>query len=309
MAILRSIRNHIILFPHKLGQLKDGVQNAPYIINQYINSENVYKLSCKNAISNSENISHNLHNLYKSNIDIHTKHQFSRYNGFNLDYGSKTTLHRTINIGGDHSMSIASVAASLNAYPNVKLLWFDAHADINTRKSSITKNVHGMPLGFVSGLEKNGRSYFKYINNHIPFKNILYIGVRDTDEYEKDVIEHYNIKCIPSSKINSDPVSVVNEILAFIGSSPVHLSFDVDCLDSVFVKSTGTPVNYGINPGAAKYVIHRLRDTNIVNMDITELNMEIGSETEKKMSLYYVLSVFETYGFLYTDFYKRIFFP
>jgi arginase len=301
----RAIRNHVILFPHKLGQQLNGVQNTPHKLKKFF-YEPLKKVNCINSISNYDNFSYNLHNLYKADIRVHNKYPFSYYNGYSTKHGKRSLLHRTINIGGDHSMSIASVAASLNVYPNVKVLWFDAHADINTRHSSITKNIHGMPLSFVTGLEKKGYSYFKYIKNHLPFKNILYIGIRDTDEYEKEVIKHNNIKYITSSKINSDPIGVVNDILAFIGSSPVHLSFDVDCIDPAFVKSTGTPVENGIHYTAAKYVIERLRDTNIVNMDITELNMELGTDDDIKRSLDYTFSIFETYGFIQRSFYNNV---
>ena len=38
-------------------------------------------------------------------------------------------------------MSIATVSDSLNRNPNAKVLWIDAHADINTPESSLTKNI------------------------------------------------------------------------------------------------------------------------------------------------------------------------
>ena len=52
-------------------------------------------------------------------------------------------------------MSIATVADSIRRYPNLKLIWMDAHADINTYNESITKNYHGMPLSILTGIEKN----------------------------------------------------------------------------------------------------------------------------------------------------------
>ena len=50
-------------------------------------------------------------------------------------------------------MSIATVAHSLNKNKNTKVVWIDAHADINTYEKSVTKNFHGMPLSFLSGLD------------------------------------------------------------------------------------------------------------------------------------------------------------
>ena len=66
---------------------------------------------------------------------------------------NKSISGKRINIGGDHSMAIASVADSLQKYNDLKVIWIDAHPDINTRKSSSTQNYHGMPLAFLSGLD------------------------------------------------------------------------------------------------------------------------------------------------------------
>ena len=65
-----------------------------------------------------------------------------------------------MNIGGDHSMSIASCAYTLNYYKKSKILWFDAHADINSYERSSTKNIHGMPLHFLSQCNKNNEQFY-----------------------------------------------------------------------------------------------------------------------------------------------------
>ena len=46
---------------------------------------------------------------------------------------------KRLTLGGDHSVSIASLAWTLNHYPKSKIIWIDAHADINTFESSKTK--------------------------------------------------------------------------------------------------------------------------------------------------------------------------
>jgi len=39
-------------------------------------------------------------------------------------------------VGGDHSLAAGSVAASVSARPDLCVIWFDAHADINTVDTS-----------------------------------------------------------------------------------------------------------------------------------------------------------------------------
>ena len=52
-------------------------------------------------------------------------------------------------------MAIGSLSAFLNKYDKqLKVIWIDAHADINTRSSSPSGNFHGMPLSFLTGLDK-----------------------------------------------------------------------------------------------------------------------------------------------------------
>ena len=66
-------------------------------------------------------------------------------------------------------MSLATVADSLNRTEEdqLKVLWFDAHPDINTYQSSPSKNFHGMPLSYLTGLDENDRSEVKILTNKI----------------------------------------------------------------------------------------------------------------------------------------------
>ena len=86
----------IILFPHYLGQPKPGVANTPDIIKNMLHpTRNIY---FNTPIK--KNIYNNLNNLYKINNSIATP---------------------KINIGGDHSMALGSVASSIYKYPNMKI--------------------------------------------------------------------------------------------------------------------------------------------------------------------------------------------
>jgi arginase len=35
-------------------------------------------------------------------------------------------------LGGDHGLATGSIAGVLKTYPDLKVIWVDAHADINT---------------------------------------------------------------------------------------------------------------------------------------------------------------------------------
>ena len=160
--------NRIIYFPHKLGQRKNGVDLAPLIMKHFL-----IPYFSSYELEDTGNMFDNLEVLFTANDVLQGKR---------------------INIGGDHSMSIATVAHTFNKFPNSKILWVDAHADINTYHSSISKNYHGMPLSFLTGLCKS--DMLPFIKNYVPFENILYFGVRDLDSFEKFIIRERNMDVI-----------------------------------------------------------------------------------------------------------------
>jgi len=249
---------NIILFPHNLGQTKKGTENAPKILNKYIN----HKKHRVMVVKTTDNFFKNINNLYNKN---------------------KSTKGKIINIGGDHSMSIATIADTLNKYPNAKVIYFDAHADINTYKSSKSKHYHGMPLSFVTGIDEDKQ--FPFIKNKLPFENLLYIGSRCWDIFEVNEVYKKNIKFLTPDDINNNFEESLNKIMNFVGNSPVHVSFDVDSIDPKYIPSTGTPVKNGIELDNAIKILDNLNNTKIVNMDITELNNKLGSTTDVDKSI------------------------
>jgi arginase len=265
----KSQFRNIILFPHDLGQTKHGVEKAPKILKRYINKRkhHIY------AVKDENDFFVNIDNLYKMNRKI---------------------KGRKINIGGDHSMSIATIADTMNTHPKAKVIYFDAHADINTYQSSKSKHYHGMPLSFVTGIDKDKRFYF--IKNKLKLENLLYIGGRCWDIFERDLIYNKNIKHIDPLELNTDYENAINKILTFAGNSPIHLSFDVDCMDKSLIPSTGTAVKGGIKLDIGKKVLDDLKThTNIVNVDITELNVDLGTGNEIKKSEENTIELFKEF--------------
>jgi arginase len=243
----------IILFPHNLGQTKTGTEKAPSSLNKYIN----HKKHRVKKVKNTGNLFKNINELYKVNAK---------------------TKGKIVNIGGDHSMSIATIADTLNKYPDAKVVYFDAHADINTYESSNSKHYHGMPLSFVTGLDSDKK--FSFIKNKLPFDNLLYIGSRCWDIFERDEVFKRNIKFLTPDEINNNFNGSLNKIMNFVGNSPVHVSFDVDSIDPKYIPSTGTPVKNGVKLDNAIKILDNLNNTNIVNLDITELNKDLGSKSD-----------------------------
>lgn len=277
---------NILLFPHSAGQKLLGVRNTPLILKDIMKRErkdyyNFHNVKVNNNRNNIETLNKNLRNLYEKNEEV---------------------KGRRINIGGDHSMAIGSIAYTLNNYPNAKVIWFDAHGDINSPEKSITKNVHGMPLSFLSGLTEpikkateTEKYNYDFISNKLDLKNLMYIGIRDLDEYEKKIIKANKINTISVDDFNCEEIyPTYLRIVNFIGNKPFHISFDVDSLDPSIIPSTGTSVKQGLLKFQTQTILRQLmRCENLVNMDITELNISNDfSDDENKKSLKNVMDIF-----------------
>eukprot|EP00915_Cephaloidophora_sp_WS-2016_P000460 GHVH01000586.1.p1 GENE.GHVH01000586.1~~GHVH01000586.1.p1 ORF type:complete len:209 (+),score=24.59 GHVH01000586.1:214-840(+) len=57
-----------------------------------------------------------------------------------------------INLGGDHSCAAASISTMLDKYPDLRVIWVDAHADCNTPETSPSGNYHVIPAACLAPL-------------------------------------------------------------------------------------------------------------------------------------------------------------
>jgi arginase len=248
--------DNILLIPHKYGQSKDGVQDAHIYFNPVLDrSHNIVLLDEKPDLLSS------LNNIYEN---------CSKYN------------KKSLFIGGDHSISIATIKAIYK--PGMKIIWIDAYAGLNTIDESINKNYNGMPLAFLTGLEKNIIDCSN--DNIVPFENIAYIGLRSMNEYEKNIIKQHNIKVID---YNLNPTFINIELRNFIGDSEIHISFSVNALDPYFVLCTGDPIENGMHFQNLYLIFEYLLNFDINSMDIVELNYKICYEADNIFKSNYVI--------------------
>jgi arginase len=57
-----------------------------------------------------------------------------------------------LTVGGDHSIATGTIHGLLGKYPDLKLIWVDAHGDIINASKSPYPGYHGMPLSHVLGV-------------------------------------------------------------------------------------------------------------------------------------------------------------
>ena len=196
-----------------------------------------------------------------------------------------------MNLGGDHSISIATIPPMLNKYPNLRVVWVDAHADINSPEESVSGNVHGMPVHFVSTLDSDKKE------NKLLLKNLVYVGVRDTDFAEQKLMNKYDIRNYTKKEIDKRGIHlVVNEMMIEkeLLVNPIHLSLDIDGLDPEFCPSTGTTSDKGLSINDVINLCRRLKQTgNLVSIDLVEFNPFIGSQYEVEKTLHNIKQILD----------------
>lgn len=180
-------------------------------------------------------------------------------------------------LGGDHSIGLGSIAGVSRAYDNLAVIWVDAHGDINTHVTSESGNVHGMSLAKAMGIGYDDLTDVYFKGKKIGNENVFIVGARDLDPGEYDLIKKMNLHVYTSKRIKEKGIEhVVEEILNDISHRNIqalHLSFDIDFIDSKLVPGTGTAVADGPNIDDAKTILKILAETNLVkSMDFVELN-------------------------------------
>ncbi|KAI8979078.1 arginase [Mycotypha africana] len=181
-----------------------------------------------------------------------------------------------LTLGGDHSVGLSTVSGVLGAYPDARLIWVDAHADINTPQSTPSGNIHGVPVSFLTGIA-TGHPQFSWVKPLLRTDRLVYIGLRDIDAPEKKILREHNIKAFSMHHVDKYGIGQVVEMaLNYVNPNrdrPLHLSFDVDALDPSVAPSTGTPVRGGLTFREGHYICEALAETGcLVAADIMEVN-------------------------------------
>lgn len=201
-----------------------------------------------------------------------------------------------VSLGGDHSMSIGTVAGHAEVQKDLTLFWIDAHTDINPPLSSLSGNIHGMVLSFllhelkeyipkVEGLE--------WIRPCLHAQDIAFIGVRDLDPAERYIIEKLGITAYTMHEVDRHGIDYVMEhAIDAVNPGlkrPIHLSFDIDSLDPAVSPSTGTPVPGGLTIREGMFIAEEIYNTGkLTGIDIVELNPEIGTQQDQELTLFTV---------------------
>ncbi|MFC4668218.1 arginase [Seohaeicola nanhaiensis] len=181
-------------------------------------------------------------------------------------------------MGGDHSLSLGTVAGVANHAATLGrpqfVLWLDAHSDFHTPETTDSGNLHGTPLGYVTGRE--GFGGFPKVENPIPQENICIIGLRSVDAAERAALEETDIRYHDMREI--DEIGVGRLLSAFLevvaaANGMLHVSLDVDFLDPMAAPAVGTTVPGGATIREGHLAMEIINDSGLLtSLDLVELN-------------------------------------
>jgi arginase len=193
-------------------------------------------------------------------------------------------------LGGDHSLAAGSVAASANWARRARglpigLIWIDAHGDMNTPSTTMSGNVHGMPLAALLGREPRELAETGGFSPKVRPAETVLIGVRNLDEREKVLVRDSGVHVFTMKDIDRNGIATVVEqavALAGTGTAGIHVSFDLDACDPSIAPGVGTPVKGGLEYREAHTAMEIIADSGLLRtLDLVEVNptLDVRNQT------------------------------
>lgn len=183
--------------------------------------------------------------------------------------------YRPITIGGDHSIALGTISGVSKAKgPNIGVIWIDAHGDMNTHDTTITGNVHGMPLALLQGFGDQDMANCYFEGPKIKSENVVLFGIRDLDPLEAQFIKENNIKVFTYNYIEEIGIKkALDEVREHLKVDEVHISFDLDVIAPHIAPGVSVPVEDGFSmEDVFKTFRFLLKEYFVSSIDIVEFN-------------------------------------
>jgi arginase len=206
-------------------------------------------------------------------------------------------------LSGDHSSALGTISGIKSVYPTKRLgvVWIDAHADLHSPYTSPSGNIHGMPLSAALG-EDNFDCQVNEINpdtaqrwedlknigvhgTKISPENLIYFGVRDTEEAEESQIKKLDIRNYKVDEVRFRGLQTcVKEALNKLSNCDlIYISFDVDSMDCDMISyGTGTPVPKGFDQHEVIAIINQIiKSRKVICFEVVEVNPLLDTKGNK----------------------------
>jgi arginase len=182
-------------------------------------------------------------------------------------------------LGGDHSIAAGTISGvnrrRRQEGRELFVLWLDAHSDFHTLETTVSGNLHGVPMAYVVG-RPGFDGWFPPLAAPVKPENVCMFGLRSVDPAERKALAESTITVHDMRAIDEHGIRPL--LMAFLervkaAGGTLHVSLDVDFLDPAIAPGVGTTVPGGATFREAHLVMEMLHDTGLVSsLDVVELN-------------------------------------
>jgi len=157
-----------------------------------------------------------------------------------------------VTLGGEHSISFSPIQAHVEHFPNLSILQFDAHADLQN--------------AYEGNLWSHASVMARVIE--LPVSSTVAVGIRSMSSEELENQKNVHTFFAHEIQDNSEWMEKAVNLIA----DDVYITFDLDVFDSSIMSSTGTPEPGGMNwHQVMKFLKLVIERKNLVGFDVVEL--------------------------------------
>ena len=158
-----------------------------------------------------------------------------------------------LTLGGEHSLTLAPVAALRRRYPDLSVLQLDAHLDLRD-------SYQGTKLSHASVMRRVRELAVKTVP----------VGIRSVSREEADYVHAEKAPVFLGREIRRDGLPV-DAIVAEL-SNPVYVTVDLDAFDPAYVPGVGTPEPGGLTWDEGLRLLRAVFERRqVVGIDVVEL--------------------------------------
>jgi len=165
--------------------------------------------------------------------------------------------NRPLVVANTCSASLATLPIAARHYPDLTVLWIDAHGDFNTPATTTSGYLGGMVLAATCGLWESG------FGAGIDPARVVVAGARDIDPPEQQALLDAGVRIFGPDE--SRPKTIDEAI----GDGPVWIHIDWDVLEPGYVPAAYA-IGGGLTPTALRTLLATIPARQIVGVELTE---------------------------------------
>ena len=178
----------------------------------------------------------------------------------------------------------------------LRVVWLDAHTDVNTETISPSGNLHGMPVACLLGHGPKALVGWSGQPSALTPEQVDFIGIRSVDADEKQAIRQLGLSVYDMRHIDEHGMRhTMTEVLQDVDENThLHVSFDLDCLDPLEAPGVGTGVRGGPTYREMQLCMEMIADSGrLASLDVVEINpaLDVRNRTAE-LAVEFVQSLF-----------------